>query len=201
MAIKRLFKYTSNEGNADYFPCQIEKIKKIGTSVVAQWIRIRLPMQGTQTWSLVWEDSTCLGATPYVLQLPTAMCLEPVLQTREATARRSLCITTKRSLRSPQLKKTLVQQQRPRATSKKIKAKERKRSSQPQCWRQCEKRDLLTHCCWWESKIVQSFYNLVIYIKISTCISSDFPFDPGILRNLVKGNNNNKSDKVVYYIV
>ena len=68
---------------------------------------------------------------PCVLLLPTAMCLEPVLQTREAIARRSLCITTKSSLRSPQLKKTLVQQQRPRATGKKIKAKERKKKIKP----------------------------------------------------------------------
>ena len=43
--------------------------------------------------------------------------------------------------------------------------------------------------------MVQSFHNLVIYIKILMCIPSDLPFDPGILRNLVKGNN--KSDKVV----
>ena len=34
-----------------------------GTSLVAQWIRIRLPMQGTQVPSLVWEDPTCHGAT------------------------------------------------------------------------------------------------------------------------------------------
>ena len=34
-----------------------------GPSLVIQWIRIRLPMQGTQVRSLVQEDSTCLGAT------------------------------------------------------------------------------------------------------------------------------------------
>ena len=27
-----------------------------------QWLRIRLPAQGTQIQSLVWEDSTCLSA-------------------------------------------------------------------------------------------------------------------------------------------
>ena len=27
------------------------------------WLKIRLPMQGTQVRSLVWEDHTCLGAT------------------------------------------------------------------------------------------------------------------------------------------
>ena len=34
-----------------------------GTSLVAQWLRIRLPMQGTRVQSLVWEDPTCHGAT------------------------------------------------------------------------------------------------------------------------------------------
>ena len=30
---------------------------------MVQWLRIRLPRQGTQVLSLVWEDSTCCGAT------------------------------------------------------------------------------------------------------------------------------------------
>ena len=34
-----------------------------GTSLVAQWLRIRLPMQGTQVRALVREDPTCRGAT------------------------------------------------------------------------------------------------------------------------------------------
>ena len=33
------------------------------TSLLVQWIRIHLPMQGTQVHSLVREDSTCRGAT------------------------------------------------------------------------------------------------------------------------------------------
>ena len=33
------------------------------TSLVAQWERIRLPMQGIWVQSLAWEDSTCRGAT------------------------------------------------------------------------------------------------------------------------------------------
>ena len=33
-----------------------------GTSLLAQWLRIRLPMQGTRVQALVWEDPTCLGA-------------------------------------------------------------------------------------------------------------------------------------------
>ena len=36
-------------------------------SLVAQWLRIRLPMQGTQVRALVREDPTCLGATKPVI--------------------------------------------------------------------------------------------------------------------------------------
>ena len=32
-------------------------------SLVAQWLRICLLMQGTRVWALVWEDATCRGAT------------------------------------------------------------------------------------------------------------------------------------------
>ena len=34
-----------------------------GTSLLAQWLRIRLPMQGTRVQALVREDPTCRGAT------------------------------------------------------------------------------------------------------------------------------------------
>ena len=34
----------------------------LGTSLVVQWLRIRLPMQGTQVLALVREDPTCCGA-------------------------------------------------------------------------------------------------------------------------------------------
>ena len=33
------------------------------TLLVVQWLRIHLPMQGTQVRFLVWEDPTCCGAT------------------------------------------------------------------------------------------------------------------------------------------
>ena len=32
-------------------------------SLVAQWLRIRPPMQGKRVRALVWEDPTCRGAT------------------------------------------------------------------------------------------------------------------------------------------
>ena len=35
----------------------------LGASLVAQWLRICLLMQGTQVRALVWEDPTCHGAT------------------------------------------------------------------------------------------------------------------------------------------
>ena len=34
-----------------------------GTSLVAQWLRIRLPMHGTWVGALVQEDPTCRGTT------------------------------------------------------------------------------------------------------------------------------------------
>ena len=44
------------------------ELKKLlwGTSLVVQWLRIRLPMQGTWVRSLDWEDPTCRGATKSV---------------------------------------------------------------------------------------------------------------------------------------
>ena len=39
-------------------------LKKVNwTSLVAQWLRIHLPRQGTQVRALVQEDPTCRGAT------------------------------------------------------------------------------------------------------------------------------------------
>ena len=32
-------------------------------SLVAQWLRIHLPMQGTRVRALIWGDPTCRGAT------------------------------------------------------------------------------------------------------------------------------------------
>ena len=34
-----------------------------GDSLVVQWLRVCLPMQGTRARALVWEDPTCRGAT------------------------------------------------------------------------------------------------------------------------------------------
>ena len=44
------------------FPLK-KKTRQGGTSLVAQWLRIRVPMQGTWVQSLVQEDPACCGAT------------------------------------------------------------------------------------------------------------------------------------------
>ena len=46
-------------------PMDTQKMKRreSGTSLVAQWLRIRLPMQGKRVHALVQEDPTCHGAT------------------------------------------------------------------------------------------------------------------------------------------
>ena len=48
--------------------------KAAGTFLVAQWLRVRLPMQGTRVQALVQEDPTCRRAT------------KPILTTTEARA-------------------------------------------------------------------------------------------------------------------
>ena len=37
-------------------------LKRKGASLVAQWLRVCLPMQGTRVRALVWEDPTCCRA-------------------------------------------------------------------------------------------------------------------------------------------
>ena len=57
----------------------LDVIKNIhGTSLVAQWLRICLPMQGTRVRSLVWEDPTCRGATGPLHHNYWACALEPM---------------------------------------------------------------------------------------------------------------------------
>ena len=70
------------------------------TSLVVEWIKICLPMQGTQVWSLVWEDLTCRRATKPVchnswacmLKLLQPLCLEHVLCNKKPPRWESLCL-------------------------------------------------------------------------------------------------------------
>ena len=76
------------------------RLKKwVWASLVAQWIRIHLPMQGIWVRSLVREDSTCHGATKPVRHDYWAHVLQPLTPTHP----RTLCSTTRgaSALRSP----------------------------------------------------------------------------------------------------
>ena len=55
-------------------------LSKMGlwTFLVAQWLRIHLPIQGTRVWSLVRGDPTCRGASKPVCHNYWACALEPV---------------------------------------------------------------------------------------------------------------------------
>ena len=52
--------------------------KNIWTSLVAQWLRICLPMQGTRVQALVQEDPTCHGAAKPMCHNYWACALEPM---------------------------------------------------------------------------------------------------------------------------
>ena len=118
----------------------------LGTSLVAQWLRICPPKHGTQVRALVQKDPTCHGATKPVCHNSWACALEPMSHNywacvpqllspcattteacapkahapqREATAMRRPCTATKSSHHSPQLGKAHVQQWRPNTAKNK----------------------------------------------------------------------------------
>ena len=57
--------------------CLLLKKTMSRASLVAQWLRIHLPMQGTQVRALVQEDPTCRGASKPMLHNYSASALEP----------------------------------------------------------------------------------------------------------------------------
>ena len=73
-----------------------------GTSLVVQWLRIRLPMQRTWVRSLVREDPTCCGATKPVRHNYWDYALEPASPDYWAHAPQVLKPTRPRA-RVPQL--------------------------------------------------------------------------------------------------
>ena len=102
-----------------------------GTSLVAKWLGIHLPMQGTQLWSLVQEDPMCHRATKSMHHNYGACTLEPgsgnywspcteslCSATGEATTVWSSCNTRKSSPWSLQLNKAPAQQRKPSAAEK-----------------------------------------------------------------------------------
>ena len=116
-------------------------------SLVAQWLRIHLPMQGTQVWALVREDPTCCGATKPICHNYWACALEPASHnywarvpqllsphatTTEALVPRArapqeekppqweaLTLQRRADPHSPQLEKACMQQWRPNTAKKK----------------------------------------------------------------------------------
>ena len=105
-------------------------------SLVAQWLRIRLPMQEIRVRALVREDPTCRRATKPVRHNYWACALEPMSHNywspgawspcstrREATTMRSPHTATKSSPGSPQLEKARAQQRRPNTAKNKLKKK------------------------------------------------------------------------------
>ena len=59
-------------------PSNLDKEKWSRASLVVQWLRIHLPMQGTRVRALVREDPTCRRATKPVCHNYWACALEPV---------------------------------------------------------------------------------------------------------------------------
>ena len=55
--------YENHESQKSNLKKQSINITYRGASLVAQWLRICLPMQGIRVRALVWEDPTCRGAT------------------------------------------------------------------------------------------------------------------------------------------
>ncbi|KAJ8776863.1 hypothetical protein J1605_015040 [Eschrichtius robustus] len=55
----------------------LHKRAHVGASLVAQWLRICLPVQGTRVRALVREDPTCRGATKPMCHNFRACALEP----------------------------------------------------------------------------------------------------------------------------
>ena len=58
-----LFQSLQNSLSGKNFNSLEDCKRHLGASLVAQWFRIHLPIQGTQVRALVWEDPTCHGAT------------------------------------------------------------------------------------------------------------------------------------------
>ena len=53
------FNFIFEDSVSQFFPIK----SGLRASLVAQWLGICLPMQGTRVRALVWEDPTCRGAT------------------------------------------------------------------------------------------------------------------------------------------
>ena len=82
-------------------------------SLVFQWIKIHLPMQGTPVLSLVYEDPTCHAATKPMSYTYWSLCaLEPVFHNETQPQWEALASQLESSPHLPQPEEALTQQQR-----------------------------------------------------------------------------------------
>ena len=72
-----LYYWTTREVPGRFFLGERFKMYNFRVSLVAQWLRIHLPMQGTRVQDLVWEDPTCRWATKPVHRKYWACSLGP----------------------------------------------------------------------------------------------------------------------------
>ena len=89
------------------------KKMKSGASLVAQWLRVCLPMQGTWVRALVWEDPTCRGAARPVSHDCWACASGACARQREAAMVRGPRTAVRSGHRLPQLGKALAQKRGP----------------------------------------------------------------------------------------
>ena len=78
---KLLYGHTKGRKDSILLMVMLFTKRSFSTSLVVQWLRTCLVMQGTQFQSLVGKDPTCLGATPCTRTTP--VCLEPVLRSNK----------------------------------------------------------------------------------------------------------------------
>ena len=95
-------------------PPSLHKIHIPGASLVAQWLRVCLPIQGTRVRALVWEDPTCHRATRPVSHnywaCASGACAPQQERPRQWEARNTAMKSGPRLL---QLEKALAQKRRP----------------------------------------------------------------------------------------
>ena len=113
-------------GYLEILKCDWQNEEKCRAFLVVQWLRICLPIQGTQIPSLVREDSTCCVATKPMRQNCQACALEPVNHYWTHVPREACASQLESSPHLQQLEEAHVGQQRPNARRKKGRKKRRK---------------------------------------------------------------------------
>ena len=91
--------------------CHLKNIYR--ASLVAQWLRVCLPMQGTRVRALVWEDPTCHRAAGPGSHNYLACASGACAPQQEAAIVRGPRTAMKSGPCLPQLEKALAQKRRP----------------------------------------------------------------------------------------